>query len=114
MFRVITTQLRDSCRQMERQIRNLSCEEEELERVIMTLSALSGMGNIIPQLQKELRIMQEEEQILRQMLQVLSKVLSHYMNCENRILSEFEQSTFTFHPKDMGMFEIPEGSSLVR
>lgn len=114
MFQVVIAQLQNGCAQIEQQIRTFSYMTEELENVISIMSSLSGMGDIISQLRKQQRDMREEETILRQMLQVLNKVLMHYITCENRNINEFEQNNYSFVIRDVGVFELQRVSGLIR
>lgn len=114
MFQVMIIQLHDSCRQIEQQVRALSGVVEELERVISAVAALDGMEDIATELKKKLADVQEEEVILRQMLQVLNKILLNYVSCESRLINEFEQNTYHFHPRDIGVFQIQKVSDLIR
>lgn len=114
MFQVVIPQLQSGCMQIEQQIRALSYMAEELERAISAISALSGMGNIAMQLRQQLRDMREEEAVLRQMLQVLNKVLMHYVKCENKNIDEFEQNSYSFAMRDVGYFELQSVGSLIR
>lgn len=102
MFQVMIAQLQNSADRMERQIRQLSYAEDSLVGVITAMSSMSGMGDIVPQLRRNLADIRQESEILRQMLQVLDKTLQNYISYENRIVSEFEQNSYSFMPRDMG------------
>ena len=114
IFHVMIMQMHNSCRQIEQQVRILSGIEEELENVIPAVSSLKGMEDLAGQIRKKLVDVQEEKLILRQMLQVLSKILMNYVSCENRLINEFEQNTYYFHPRDIGIFQIQKVSDLIR
>lgn len=114
MFQVVIPQLQNGCTQIEQQIRALSYMAEELENVISVISSLSGMEDIAVQLRKQLRDIREEETVLRQMLQVLNKVLMHYVKCENNNINEFEQNNYFFAVRDVGIFELQSVSGLIR
>ena len=114
MFQVMIMQMRNSCRQIEQQVRILSGIEEELKNVIPAVSSLKGMEDLVGQIRKKLADVQEEKLVMRQMLQVLSKILMNYVSCENRLINEFEQNTYYFHPRDIGIFQIQKVSDLIR
>lgn len=114
MFQVVIAQLQNGCTQIEQQIRRFSYMTEELEDVISALSAFSGMGDIAMQLRQQQRDIQEEETLLRQMLQVLNKVLMHYIRCENKNVDELEQNHYSFAVRDVGVFELRSVSGLIR
>lgn len=114
MFQVIIMQLYNSCSQIEQQVRTLSGVVEELESIIPTVSALSGTEELVDRLNGDLRDLREEELLLRQMLQVLNKILLNYVNCEDRLINEFEQNIYFFQPKEMGVFQIQKVSDLIR
>ena len=114
MFQVMIAQLQNSADRMERQIRQLSYAEDSLVGVITAMSSMSGMGDIVPQLRRNLADIRQESEILWQMLQVLDKTLQNYISYENRIVSEFEQNSYSFMPRDMGRFDIPGVSGLIR
>lgn len=114
MFQVMIMQMHNSCRQIEQQVRILSDIEDELKNVIPAVSSLKGMEDLAGQIRKKLADVQEEKLILRQMLQVLSKILMNYVSCENRLINEFEQNTYYFHPRDIGIFQIQKVSDLIR
>ncbi len=114
MFQVMIVQMRNSCRQIEQQVRVLSGIEEELKNVIPAVSSLKGMEDLAGQIRKKLADVQEEKLILRQMLQVLSKILMNYISCESKLINEFEQNTYYFHPRDIGIFQVQKVSDLIR
>lgn len=114
MFQVIIMQLNNSCSQIEQQVRTLTGIVEELESIIPTVSALPGMEEFADRLNSDLRDLREEELILRQMLQVLNKILLNYVNCEDRLINEFEQNIYFFQPKELGVFQIQKVSDLIR
>lgn len=114
MFQVIIMQLYNSCSQIEQQVRTLSGVVEELESIIPTVSALPGTEELVDRLNGDLRDLREEELLLRQMLQVLNKILLNYVNCEDRLINEFEQNIYFFQPKEMGVFQIQKVSDLIR
>lgn len=114
MFQVMIIQLHNSCRQIEQQVRALSSVVEEMEKIILTVAALDGMDDIAVELRTKLADIQEEEMILRQMLRVLGKILLNYVSCESRLVDEFEQNNYYFHPRDIGTFQIQKVSDLIR
>lgn len=114
MFQVMIMQLHDSCRQIEQQVRILSGAEEELKNVIQAVASLEGMEDLAGQIRKKLEEVQEERLVLRQMLQVLGKILMNYVSCESRLINEFEQNTYYFHPRDIGIFQIQKVSDLIK
>lgn len=111
---MIIMQLHNSCSQIEQQVRVLLDVAEELEDMIPIVASVPGMEDIADKIKSKLRDVQEEEMVLRQMLQVLNKVLLNYVNCENRIINEFEQNAYYFQPRDMGVFQIQKVSDLIR
>lgn len=113
MFQVIIMQLYNSCSQIEQQVRTLSGVVEELESIIPTVSALTGTEELADRLNGDLRDLCEEELLLRQMLQVLNKILLNYVNCEGRLINEFEQNIYFFQPKELGVFQIQKVSDLI-
>ncbi|MBD5450246.1 MAG: hypothetical protein HDR28_08870 [Lachnospiraceae bacterium] len=114
MFKVIIMHLYNSCSQIEQQVRTLSGVVEELESVILTVSALPGTEELVGRLNGDLRDLREEELLLRQMLQVLNKILLNYVNCEDRLINEFEQNIYFFQPKELGVFQIQKVSDLIK
>lgn len=114
MFQVVIPQLQDGCTQIEQHIRTLSYMAEELRATITAVSSLSGMGDIARQLRQQMQDIQEEEAYLRQMLQVLNKVLMSYIKCENNNIDEFEQNNYFYTARDMGIFELHRVSSLIK
>ena len=114
MFQVMTGQLQYECGRIETQVRELFSLAEELEKVRQAAAFVPGMEEIAVRLGKELVQVQEEEMILRQMLQALDKILLNYTGCEDRILNEFEQNIYVFKPRDVGVFQIPKVSDLIR
>ena len=114
MFQVMIMQMHNSCHQIEQQVRILSDIEEELKNVISAVSSLAGMEDLAGQIRKKLADVQEEKLLLRQMLRVLSKILMNYVSCEYRLINEFEQNTYYFHPRDIGTFQIQKVSDLIR
>jgi len=113
MFQVIIMQLYNSCSQIEQQVRTLSGVVEELESIIPTVSVLPGAEELADRLNGDLRDLREEELLLRQMLQVLNKILLNYVNCEDRLINEFEQNIYFFQPKELGVFQIQKVSDLI-
>ena len=75
---------------------------------------IPGMEEIAVRLGKELVQVREEEAVLRQMLQALDKILLNYTGCEDRIINEFEQNVYFFKPRDVGVFQIPKVSDLIK
>lgn len=114
MFQVTIGQLQYECGRIEGQVRTLFSLAEEMEKVILAAALVPGMEEIAIRLEKELVQVREEENILRQMLQALDKVLINYTGCEDRIINEFEQNVYFFKPRDVGVFQIPKVSDLVR
>lgn len=114
MFQVIIMQLYNSCNQMEQQVRTLSGVVEELESIIPAVSALPGTEELADRLNSDLWDLREEELLLRQMMQVLNKILLNYVNCEDRLINEFEQNIYFFQPKELGVFQIQKVSDLIR
>lgn len=114
MFHVMISQLQSNCEQLEQQVRILSFAVGDLSNTISGVASLSGMEEIVRQMRKQLTDMQEEESILRQMLQVLNKVLLNYFHCEDRIINELEADNYYFISRDIGTFEIPSSNRLIR
>ena len=114
MFQVAIGQLQYECNRIEGQVRTLYSLAEELEKVMQSVALIPDMEEIAVRLGKELLRVREEEDVLRQMLQALDKILLNYTGCENRILNEFEQNIYFFKPRDMGIFQIPRVSDLIK
>ena len=95
-------------------MRTLYSLAEELEKVMQSVALIPDMEEIAVRLGKELLRVREEEDVLRQMLQALDKILLNYTGCEDRILNEFEQNIYFFKPRDMGIFQIPRVSDLIK
>ena len=112
-MKVIINQLQDGCRRIEWQIRLLSYAIDELEVVIGKITSFSGMGNLEGVLRYNFGQLLEEEELLRQMLLVLDKVLISYTDCENKILSQYEQNQYSFVHKQMGILQISKISSII-
>lgn len=101
-------------RRIEGQVRTLFSLAEELEKVMQAAAFIPGMENIVIRLGRELVQIQEEETVLRQLLQALDKILLNYTGCEDRIINDFEQNVYFFKPRDVGIFQIPKVSDLIR
>ncbi|MCM1122694.1 MAG: hypothetical protein NC416_08925 [Eubacterium sp.] len=114
MFQVMIVQLYNSCNQIEQQVRTLCSVAEELESIIPAVSILPDTKELVGRLSGDLRDLREEELLLRQMLQVLNKTLLNYVNCEDRLINEFEQNIYFFQPKELGVFQIQKVSDLIR
>lgn len=114
MFQVTMGQLQYECSRIESQVRELFSLAEELEKVMQAAAFIPGMEEITVRLRKELAQVREEENVLLQMLQALDKILLNYAGCEDRILNEFEQNVYFFKPRDVGVFQIPKVSDLVK
>lgn len=106
--------LGNSCHQIEKQVRTLSSVVEELESMIPAISVLPGMQELSGRLTANLEELREEERLLRQMLQVLNKILLNYVSCEDRLINEFEQNIYFFQPKEIGVFQVQKVSDLIR
>lgn len=114
MFQVIIIHLYNSCGQIEKQVRALQGVAQELESIVPAVNALPGMEEIAGRLVGQLEQVREEERLLRQMLQVLNKILLNYVSCEDRLINEFEQNIYFFQPKEIGVFQIQRVSDLIR
>ncbi len=114
MFQVSIGQLQYECGRIEGQVRTLFSLAEELEKVMQAVAFIPGMENIVIRLGRELVQIQEEETVLRQLLQALDKILLNYTGCEDRIINDFEQNVYFFKPRDVGIFQIPKVSDLIR
>lgn len=75
---------------------------------------LSGMEEVVLQMRQQLSEIREEETVLRQMLQVLNKVLLNYINCEGRVVNELEADDYLYVSRSIGSFRIPENNGLIR
>lgn len=114
MFQITIGQLQYECSRIEGQVRTIYSLAEELEKVMQAAALMPGMEEIAVRLGKELAQVQKEEVVLRQMLQALDKILLNYAGCEDRILNEFEQNVYSFKPRDVGIFQIPKVSDLIK
>jgi len=114
MFQVMISQLQNDCGQLEQQVRNLSFAAEDLEKIISGVTLLSGMEEVGRQLRQQLSDMREEENVLRQLLQALNKILLNYINCEGRVMNELEADNYHYVPRDIGVFMIPGSNGLIR
>lgn len=114
MFQVAIGQLQYECSRIEGQVRTLYSLAEELEKIMQAAAFMPDMEEIADRLGRELVQVREEEAILRQMLQALDKILLNYTGCEDRILNEFEQNVYFFKPRDVGVFQIPKVSDLIK
>ena len=96
MFSIVTNQAIEDCVQLEKSVSQFVTLNAETESIIRELGILSGMEDIILRLRGTHGRMQEENRVLRQMMQELDKTLLYYMNCENRICGNAEQSMIRY------------------
>lgn len=103
MFNVIAEQMVQECNHMERETLELSAQGIKLDEAISELKSLSAMGEAVTRLE-HLRVqLDTEDMILRQMAQALNKALLYYINCENRVCGNAEQSVVTYAQRKAGM-----------
>jgi predicted RNase H-like nuclease (RuvC/YqgF family) len=73
----------------------------EAEQVKRSLHGLSGMDNVIRQLEGQIEKLEQEKSILNQMVQALSKILLSYSKCENHICDNAEQSVIVYQRREI-------------
>lgn len=106
MFEVLISQMEFGCNEIEKQIKEIMFISEELTGVIKEMKSLCGLeeyGILLGDIQGDI---EEEKAILRMLTNVLSKSLVNYVCCENRIISECEQSHYLYARRDMGLVRI--------
>lgn len=113
MFTIITNQAIEDCVQMERCVSQFTALNIETEAIISDLGSLSGMGEVLMRLHGEYGRMQEETRVLGQMMQGLDKTVLYYMNCENQICGNAEQSVIRYVRRGIGMNDFSQISSLL-
>lgn len=113
MFSIVTSQAIEDCVQLEQCVAQFVTENTETEAIIRELGTLSGMGEVLTRLKGEFGRMQEETRVLRQMMQGLDKAVLYYMNCENCICENAEQSVIRYVRKEIGMNDFSQISNLL-
>lgn len=113
MFSIVTNQAIEDCVQLEKSVSQFVTLNIETESIIRELGTLSGMGDIILRLRGAHGRMQEENRVLRQMMQGLDKTVLYYMNCENRICENAEQSMIRYVRREIGMNDLSQISDLL-
>lgn len=103
MFSIVTNQAIEDCVQLERCVSGFLVQNLEMEAIIREVESLSGMEEILARLKSQHGIMQEENRVLRQMMQALDKTILSYRNCENRICENGEQSMIRYARREIGM-----------
>ena len=96
MFSIITEQTIQEFSRLEEQVSELLACELELEQAVRELRELSGMEGLIEGLMQRYLEIEDEFIILNQILLVLNKTILNYLDCENRICSNTEESVI-FH-----------------
>lgn len=113
MFSIVTNQAIEDCVQLEQSVSQFMTLNIETESIIRELSSLSGMGDVITRLKGKHGRMQEENRVLRQMMQGLDKTVLYYINCENRICENAEQSMIRYVRREIGMNDLSQISDLL-
>ena len=103
MFSTKTSLMIEECNNLERQVAGVMGQIYELEHVVSMLNTLSNLDEPIAQLNNQIRQLTEEQDVMRQMMQGLNKISLYYMNCENRICNNGEQSTIRYERQQVGI-----------
>lgn len=81
---------------------------DELSRVSASLRSLSGMEEILKEIQRIQEELRKEYEGLQQMMQVLDKAAISYQSCENRIIDEYEEATIHFKKSEVGFTNLKQ------
>jgi uncharacterized phage infection (PIP) family protein YhgE len=108
MFVVDLNQLVEAYQALKEQKNILKSKMEELSRVSTTLRTLSGMEEILSQINKIIEDLEREYNGMQQMMQVLDKASMSYLNVERRIVDEYEEATMHFKKTAIGYTNLDE------
>ncbi len=114
MFSINTGQAARECGNLEGQTQTMLGQIQELERTVQNLRSLSQMEEPVSRLEKQLDAMRVEYHILWQMLHGLNKISLYYINCENRICDNGEQSTICFARQEIGVNDLSDIADLLK
>ncbi|BCN29970.1 hypothetical protein [Anaeromicropila herbilytica] len=108
MYVVNLDQLVDAYQALKEQKNILKSKIEELSRTATTLRTLSGMEEILLQIHQIITDLEKEYNGMQQMMQVLDKASISYLNCERRIVDEYEEATLHFKKTQVGYTNLDE------
>lgn len=113
MFSTKTDLMIDECNNLENQVVGIKNQIYELENVVHILGMLSNLDGPVTQLNTNINHLKEEYTVLRQMMQGLHKSVLYYMNCENAICDNGEQSVIRYERQRIGLTDYSTISSLL-
>lgn len=113
MFSIVTNQAIEDCVQLGQCNAQFTTLNIETESIIRELGSLSGMGEVLMRLRSEFDRMQGEQQVLRQMMQGLDRTIMNYVNYENRICDNVEQSMIRYTRREIGLNDFSQISNLL-
>lgn len=113
MFRIMTDQATEDGERLRRCVFLFTRENAEIEAISRELGTISGMEDVLLHLYHVHNRMQEEDMVLRQMTQGLSRAVQCYRDCENRICANAEQSAVRHVHREVGMNDFSHISDLV-
>lgn len=100
MFNVKISPLVDECVNLNQQVYELNNQTYEVAQMIRKLQEMEGFEGFISKLRTENSKFELNINVLNQMSRVLDKTILYYLNCENKICENGEQSTIRFKKKD--------------
>lgn len=103
MFSILTDYTIQECNDLEKQVFELFEQILELEQAIKELRSLSCMEEPVSRLTHQYTEMEFQYTVLYQMMLGLNKVILNYLNCENRICDNSEQSVILYARQEIGL-----------
>lgn len=103
MFSAKTNLMIEECNNLEGQVTGVREYIYELEHVVSILNTLSDLEDPIARIRNQIKLLTEEHDIMHQMMQGLNKISLDYINCENRICDNGDQSIIRYERQQIGI-----------
>lgn len=113
MFDIFTNYTIEDCNELTNWVNDFRYLILDAESAKSNLGSLTQMEQIISRLTYAIRDMEDENQILKQMAQALDKINYDYINTENRICENVEQSVIRYTRRDLKSVDLIEISSML-
>jgi len=114
MFSTRISPLIDECAALNEQVYELNNQIIEVEQVIRQLDNLKGLDGFAQTLRARKGKFEENIKVLNQMARVLDKSVLYYLNCENKICENGEQSTVRYHKKEQANNDLNEVADVMK